>query len=173
MLDLTPEDLPGRLVDWAAGPASFNAELSAEGRDDTSCDPLYDLTAPEIRSRIDATFDVLVVNARASREEFVWRDFTSPDHLGDVRLAVMQHFLADFPRGLDSGRYRAVSLPHLDFCEGEFDLPSARTFSSRIRSDSLSTFTSPRSGRCVVSPRRRASSRCSSVTGDRHPTWRR
>ena len=173
MLDLTPEDLPGRLVDCAAGPASSNAELSAEGRDDTSCDPLYDLTAPEIRSRIDATFDVLVANARASREEFVWRDFTSPDHLGDVRLAVMQRFLADFPQGLESGRYRAKSLPHLDFREGEFDLALCShflfTYTERL---SVDFHVAAIGEMCRVAAEARLPA-ARGLRGTRHPTWRR
>lgn len=122
MFALTPEDLSGRIVDCAAGPASFNAELSAQGHDVTSCDPLYNLAPHEIRSRIDTTYDAVVANARTARDEFVWRDFTSPEHLGEVRLAVMQRFLADFPEGLETGRYRNESLPYLDFREGEFDL---------------------------------------------------
>ncbi|MBA2713655.1 MAG: hypothetical protein H0U55_08910, partial [Rubrobacteraceae bacterium] len=80
MFDLTPDDLSGRIVDCAAGPASFNAELSAEGRDVTSCDPLYTLTAHKIRSRIGVTYDTVVANARAARDEFQWD--------GDEMLAV-------------------------------------------------------------------------------------
>ena len=34
----------------------------------------------------------------------------------------MQRFLADFPGGLREGRYRARTLPHLDFHDGAFDL---------------------------------------------------
>ncbi len=55
MFALTPGDLSGSILDCAAGPASFNAELSAAGHSVTSCDPLYSLTTHEIRSRIDAS----------------------------------------------------------------------------------------------------------------------
>ncbi len=34
----------------------------------------------------------------------------------------MQRFLADFPGRLGEGRYRAHTLPHLDFRDGAFDL---------------------------------------------------
>jgi len=128
MFALTPEDLSGRIVDCASGPASFNAELTAEGHNVTSCDPLYDLSAHEIHSRIEATFDTLVASARAARDEFVWREFTSPEHLGEVRMRVMQRFLADFPEGLQAGRYRVDSLPHLDLRDGEFDLALCSAF---------------------------------------------
>ena len=75
MFALTPDDLMGSILDCAAGPASFNAELSAEGRKIISCDPLYSLTSGEISARIDASYDTMVANVRAASDEFVWREF--------------------------------------------------------------------------------------------------
>ncbi len=115
MFALTTGDLKGKILDCAAGPSSFNAELTAEGHEVTSCDPLYNFTAEEIRARIDATFDAFVDNARVAYDEFIWRDIESPEHLGEVRMAAMQRFLADYPEGLEEGRYLAQALPHLDF----------------------------------------------------------
>ena len=74
------------------------AELSWEGHEVISCDPLYSLTADEIRARIDATYDALVANAQAARHEFVWHDIAPPEHLGEVLMAVMQRLLMDFPK---------------------------------------------------------------------------
>ncbi len=122
MFALTPEDLGGRVLDCAAGPASFNAEATSEGRDVASYNPLYASTAEEIRSRIEATHATVVANARAARDEFVWRDIESPEHLREVRLAAMRRFLEDFPQGLREGRYLARALPHLGFSDGAFDL---------------------------------------------------
>ena len=128
MFALTPEDLGGKVLDCAAGPASFNAEATSEGRDVVSCDPLYDFTAEEIRSRIEATRATMIENARAARHEFVWHEIGSPEHLGEVRMAAMQRFLADFPGGLREGRYRAQALPHLDLSDGAFDLALCSNF---------------------------------------------
>jgi len=122
MFALTPDDLSGSILDCAAGPASFNAELSAEGRKTISCDPLYRLTLGEIRARIDASYDTMVANVRAASDEFVWRGFASPENLGEARLAAMRVFLADFPQGIKEGCYLDQSLPHLAFREGEFDI---------------------------------------------------
>ncbi|HEX2742069.1 MAG TPA: hypothetical protein VHM69_16630 [Rubrobacter sp.] len=138
MFALTPGDLSGRILDCAAGPASFNAELTSDGHDVISCDPVYSLTADEIRSRIDATRGTVVGNARAAQNEFVWRDFASPEHLGEVRMAAMQRFLADFPEGLREGRYLVQALPHLDFHGDEFDLALCSHFLFTY-SDQLST----------------------------------
>jgi hypothetical protein len=122
MFSLTQADLQLRIMDCAAGPASFNAELSAEGHRVISCDPLYSLSPDEIRSRLDAAYDTVVTNVRTATDEFVWREFTSPEHLGEARMAAMRRFLADFPKGTAEGRYLDRSLPHLGFCDGEFDL---------------------------------------------------
>lgn len=69
-----------------------------------------------------------MANARAASNEFVWRDFSSPEHLGEVRMAIMQQFLADFPAGLREGRYRAQTLPHLTFHDDAFDLALCSAF---------------------------------------------
>lgn len=122
MFALTPSNLAGNIVDCAAGPSSFNAELTSEARRVISCDPLFSLGVDEIRSRIDATHDTVVANARTARDEFVWRDITSPEHLGESRMTAMQRFLADYPKGNAEGRYLVQALPHLDFGDDAFDL---------------------------------------------------
>lgn len=128
MFALTPGDLLGKILDCAAGPSSFNAELTAEGHVATSCDPIYNLKAEEIHARILATRERMVANVRAAREEFVWQEFISPEHLGEVRMVAMQRFLTDFPKGLKEGRYRPDALPHLDFDDDKFDLALCSAF---------------------------------------------
>ena len=122
MFALTPRDLRGSILDCAAGPASFNAEATAAGHHVVSSDPLYRLSAEDIRDRVEETSGTLIAHAKAARDRFVWRDFRSPEHLGEVRLAVMDRFLADFPSGLAEGRYRTDELPHLAFEDDRFDL---------------------------------------------------
>ncbi len=122
MFDLTEADLRGRILDCGAGPASFNAEATEAGHRVVSCDPLYRFSAAEIRNRVEQTAGTLIANARAARDRFVWHDIESPEHLGEVRLAAMDRFLADFPSGFAQGRYRIDGLPQLDFEDGAFDL---------------------------------------------------
>ncbi len=122
MFDLTSHDLNGSILDCAAGPASFNAEATAEGHEIVSCDPIYRFTAGEIQARIHATFDTIIANAKAKIDEFVWDDIASPEHLGEVRMTAMRRFLEDFPRGLTEGRYATDELPDLGFGDGRFDL---------------------------------------------------
>ena len=104
MFALTPRDLRGSILDCAAGPASFNAEATAAGHHVVLYDPLYRLSADDIRSRVEETSGTLIAHVRAARDRFVWRDFRSPEHLGEARLAAMDRFLADFPSGLAEDR---------------------------------------------------------------------
>jgi hypothetical protein len=110
------------ILDCAGGPASFNAELTQQGFSVISCDPIYQFSAAEISRRIAETYDAIVQGVAANPENYVWQDVSSPAELGQVRMAAMNAFLADFSEGLNQGRYRAVGLPHLPFADRQFDL---------------------------------------------------
>jgi hypothetical protein len=122
MFSLTPRDLRGRILDAAAGPSSFNAELRAMGMRATSTDPLYVFCPQDIRRRIDETYSTIVEGCRRDSHRFVWGEIRDPDHLGQVRMAAMAQFLDDLPRGKSEGRYLPQSLPSLSFADQSFDL---------------------------------------------------
>jgi len=122
MFALSPADLGSGILDCGAGPSSFNAELTARGGRVVSCDPVYEFSADEIRQRVRETFPQMVAGAETHREKFVWREIESPEHLGKIRMAAMEKFLADYTDGLREGRYRVAELPALPFRDAEFDL---------------------------------------------------
>jgi len=122
MFNLSARELALEILDCAAGPASFNAELRERGASVVSCDPIYKLSADDIRKRIGEGYSSMIEAAEQHREKFVWREIKSPEHLGQVRMQAMNRFLDDYPAGLREGRYRALELPVLPFRDGEFDL---------------------------------------------------
>jgi len=122
MFGLEAEDLAGRIVGCADGPAGFNAEATRRGMRVVSCDPLYACGGPAIAARIDAAFDEVMAETRRNASEFVWRHVASPDALGRVRRAAMDAFLADYDAGRRAGRYVAAALPSLPWVENAFDL---------------------------------------------------
>jgi hypothetical protein len=127
MFSLTDAELgQWRILDCGAGPSSFNAELSAREPASrvTSCDPIYSHSAAEIRRRVEETYPTLIEGARREAYRFVWSEggMRDPDHLGQVRLAAMERFLADFDAGKAAGKYMDESLPRLGFPDGAFDL---------------------------------------------------
>lgn len=122
MFALTDADLSGAVLGCGDGPASFNAEGTRRGCRITSCDPLYQFSATEIRARLDATYDRVMAETRRNAHEFVWTVMPSVEELGRVRMTAMNGFLDDFTSGHRGRRYVVAELPSLPFGEQEFDL---------------------------------------------------
>jgi hypothetical protein len=122
MFDLTPEQLKMRILDCAGGPASFNAEMTRQGYNVISCDPVYQFSADEIAQRIQETYPILINGVKANWENYTWQDIQSPEEMGRIRMSAMQQFLKDFPFGLQQGRYVIGELPMLLFDTKQFDL---------------------------------------------------
>jgi hypothetical protein len=122
MFALSDEDLQGRILGGADGPASFNAEGTRRGCRIVSCDPLYRWNAAEIRGRIAATANQVLEETRRHAHEFVWDTIRSVDELGEIRMAAMDAFLQDYESAMHGGRYIAAELPALPFGSESFDL---------------------------------------------------
>ena len=128
MFDLSEGDLGSRILGCGDGPASFNAEMSAQGCAVVSVDPLYSYSAAAIERRVQETFDVVMNEARDNQQDFVWTHVPSIQELGRRRMSAMRRFLSDFPTGKIAGRYRDASLPHLPFGDGRYDLALSSHF---------------------------------------------
>jgi len=122
MFSLDEADMTGRILGCGDGPASFNAEATRRGVKVVSCDPIYGCSKSDIEARIAATYEQVIDQTRQNQNEFVWDTIRSVDELGEVRMAAMQAFLADYPAGLVEGRYLNSELPTLPFPDGDFDL---------------------------------------------------
>lgn len=129
MFGLTSRDLSKRILDCAGGPASFNAEVTREGRGTVvSCDPIYHFSAEAISERIKETYADMVRSVRENADAFVWTYAGFPEQLAEARMFAMRRFLEDFPAGLQEGRYVAGGLPELPFGAGRFDLALSSHF---------------------------------------------
>ena len=122
MFDLTPEELRLTILDCAGGPASFNAEMTAQGYKVICCDPIYQFTANEIKNRIQDTYQIVIDGVKAIQEYYVWQNIQSPEQMGEIRMAAMHKFLADLPLGINENRYLTDELPVLPFETHQFDL---------------------------------------------------
>lgn len=122
LFGLSEQDLSGSILGVGDGPASFNAEMAAQGRHVLSVDPLYAFSATEISRRIDETYDRVVDQLWPILDSYVWTEFADPAALGRHRRVTMQRFLADYEAGRSQGRYAAGELPVLDFADNQFDL---------------------------------------------------
>lgn len=122
MFGLDEADLRCRILGCGDGPASFNAELSAQGRSVVSVDPLYAVSAAAIERRIDRTFTEVMEEMCRNQDDYVWTHVPSIEELGRRRMTAMRRFIADYPRGKTENRYLEASLPELPFDNGAFDL---------------------------------------------------
>ena len=128
MFDLGEWDLRGRILGCGDGPASFNAEMSAQGYRVVSVDPLYAFPAAAIEQRVEETYDIIMEQLARNRDDFVWTYVPSLPALGQRRMGAMRRFLADFARGKCEGRYLDASLPDLPFDDNSFDLALSSHF---------------------------------------------
>jgi hypothetical protein len=122
MFCLSDADRQLSILGVGDGPASFNAEGTAQGMRIVSVDPLYRLRASEIRERIDATARDIAAQLRGNRDGFVWRHFADVDDLIAARLAAMEQFIADYDTGISQGRYVTGSASDLPFHDNCYDL---------------------------------------------------
>ncbi|MBN2234112.1 MAG: hypothetical protein JW706_03115 [Opitutales bacterium] len=122
MFALSDEDLKGRILGCGDGPAAFNAGLTGRGGSVVSVDPLYAFSAGDIRRRIAETTPLIMEQTRRNVHEFVWEQIRSIDELAAIRSSAMEAFLADYPAGIEEGRYVAESAPRLSFPDGSFGL---------------------------------------------------
>ena len=60
MFNLTDAELNLRIVGCGDGPASFNTQMLKRGHQVISCDPLYQLSAEQIKERITATYETVI-----------------------------------------------------------------------------------------------------------------
>ena len=122
MFALREEDLEQRILGCGDGPASFNAELTARGGKVLSVDPIYQFSAEDIQQRIRRVYPGMLSQFARQADQYIWRHFHDPGHLGSVRMSAMNQFLEDYPAGLSEGRYVEAALPELPCFDGEYDL---------------------------------------------------
>ena len=128
MFALTEADLHKRILGCSDGPASFNAEMTAQGYNVISVDPLYALSAIQIEQRVQETWREILAQVRDNMEMFVWDTFKTPDALGEARLSAMRQFIADYETDNAEERYLEGSLPQLPFVDKQFELALCSNF---------------------------------------------
>ena len=122
MFSLSPDDLDKKIIGVADGPASFNAEMYAQGKYVESVDPLYAFRAAEIEQRFYAVVDEIIRQVNETPDDWVWTFHHSPEQLRARRVQALTRFLADYEGGKADGRYVIGELPRLNFPDERFQL---------------------------------------------------
>lgn len=122
MFLLSEDDLNGKILGCGDGPACFNAQVSRNGGNVVSVDPIYQFNAGEIRSRIGEVYPQIMEQMSKNKADYIWKNIRNVEELGKVRLDAMELFLTDYEEGKKSRRYINASLPSLPFHDTEFEL---------------------------------------------------
>lgn len=122
MFALNDAEISNGILDCGGGPASFTAELNAQGHRAIAADPLYRFSANEIRARFEAVEAPMLSQVRATLDDWVWSYHRNPEHLLQNRRAAINRFLEDYEPGRRDGRYLKAELPGLPFETGAFGL---------------------------------------------------
>jgi hypothetical protein len=122
MFSLSARDLEKSILGCGDGPASFNAELSSQGGNVISVDPIYCFTAKQLKSRILEVFKEVMQQMQLNKDRYVWDNIDSIEELGKIRMSAMEKFVEDYVLGKKQGRYIEGSLPQLGFNDYQFEL---------------------------------------------------
>jgi hypothetical protein len=122
MFSLTPADLNHKILDCGGGPSSFNAEMTKQGKKVISIDPIYNLSTDDIETRINETYDDVINQIKVNTDKFIWRNISSVEELGRIRMAAMKQFLDDYEQGKIERRYIYAELPSLPFTDKKLDI---------------------------------------------------
>ena len=122
MFALSEEDLTKTILGCADGPASFNAEMTADGNAVISVDPIYEFSSDQIRQRFEQTVDEIIDQVKATPDNWTWKHHRDVDDLRRNRERAIDVFLVDYEEGRRQNRYRIGALPNLPFKDREFEL---------------------------------------------------
>lgn len=122
MFALSDEDLTKTILDYGAGPASFNAEMTQNGGHVISCDEAYHQSAADLDSLFQSEFAHMQKYIEMHRDKFHWDAIGDHDALKQDRTSTMNKFIKDFAEGKAAGRYRHDVCPDLGFSDNQFDI---------------------------------------------------
>ena len=128
MFSLNKDNLNRKILDCGGGPSSFNYEMKIQNKKVTTIDPLYQFSKEDIKKRIDETFEDVMTQGKASKDDYIWKNIKTVEELAETRMYAMKTFLNDFETGKKEKRYITAALPDLPFKKEEFDLALSSHF---------------------------------------------
>lgn len=109
-----------RLLDCAAGSASFAAELGAMGVEVTACDPQYEKGGVKLANKGKCDIEYMLEQMKKADGQFDWSYYGDLENRAAYASRSLKTFVADLKNHPE--RYVAGSLPNLPFDDDSFDL---------------------------------------------------
>lgn len=118
---LNDHELRGKnVLDIASGVSSFCAEATVNGIQVTAFDPIYEMSAEQIRQHCETDLE-FVAGEIGKVKAYKWDFYKSPEGMREYRDRAYKLFLPDFAKAKEE-RYISGKLPHTPFRNGQFDL---------------------------------------------------
>ncbi|MDH4184726.1 MAG: hypothetical protein OEV92_10915 [Nitrospinota bacterium] len=111
-----------RILDAAAGPASFSLEAAQAGAQAIALDPAYALGADRILALSMAQIADIRQKITPVTDRYRWSFYKDPEDLRRRREDVTRRFIDDISRIGGPARYLAAALPRLPFADGAFHM---------------------------------------------------
>ncbi len=122
MFDLDENDLgSGRILDCAAGAASFTAELLERGHDAVATDVLYDIDPDMLEKKCESDLSSIMESLSKVQDMYIWSYFKDPNEQRKRRTANYRKFIQDYRKRMGD-RYIKSTQPNLPFSDNEFSL---------------------------------------------------
>lgn len=123
MFGLDASDMSKKIAGFGDGPACFNCEMTNEGGNVISFDPIYQFSKEEIEKRIKEVRITVMQQMKENMDNYVWKHIRDLDELEHIRMSAMQKFLSDYEHGKQEGRYVFHELPaRLPYEPKSFDI---------------------------------------------------
>lgn len=122
MFALCEADRRKTILGCGDGPASFNAEMAADGYSVVSVDPIYELAPAAIRARFEEVAGPMIERVKALPDRWTWGYHRDADSLLAYRRRVLERFVTDYQAARGGPRYRTAQLPRLPFADRQFEL---------------------------------------------------
>lgn len=122
MFDLSDHLLRGSILEYSSGPSAFNVEVAPYAKRCISCDPLFNLDYPTLKTKTQLIFAEKLDQVRAEQSYYDFSRYGSLDALVKIRQKGMNAFFADYVQGLADSRYQAINTIALPFHDFAFDL---------------------------------------------------
>ena len=121
MFNLYPEKLKGKyIIDIGGGVSSFCAEANHKGINVYAADPVYRLSAREIKERCEHDLDEVMKQMHALEKLYKWTYFRNIKQLKINREKALDIFMKDYIR--HSERYVYSEFPYSNFRNNQFDI---------------------------------------------------
>ncbi len=121
MFNLHPQKLKGKyVIDIGGGVSSFCAEANSMGIHVYSADPVYRLSAKEIKERCDYDLNEVLNQMHALKRLYKWTYFRNIKQLKISREKALDIFMKDYIRYPE--RYVYSEFPYSNFRNKQFDI---------------------------------------------------